>query len=361
MTITDPKPGGWAGNEILTSSQMNNIRTELLKAIDGTDGGTYNLVSDLVFGGPGEVQFNGTARLNAAAALEVDDTAEIHVLGEVRVETTGAIEVDSGGEANFNTGSQMNFATGALALFDGTSSISMPDDGLISLANTSEIRLAGSAELNLLSSAAMSLVNTSAISLSDTAAINLTASGNAINVDLAEQVKVTGSTVTRFRLPMQPVTLEGLGGTIGWALQSSNFDRLLQTNVALGPTMMFPLKVNAGDVIDEITVYLNGQSTGAGHAALPATMPQIELVEVDETGAQTVFGTVVDSSANVAAYDVSHFIVSGSLGVTATEPNFYYIRYRGEAGANAVVDTNAVTALFGKVQLAALRGAYENH
>jgi hypothetical protein len=53
MTLVNPKPLGWAFGEILTSSQMNSIATQLPYALDGLNGGTYTLTSPLAIGGSG--------------------------------------------------------------------------------------------------------------------------------------------------------------------------------------------------------------------------------------------------------------------------------------------------------------------
>lgn len=42
MTLQGPKPGGWALNEVLTSSQLTALQTALERAVDGVGGGTYN-------------------------------------------------------------------------------------------------------------------------------------------------------------------------------------------------------------------------------------------------------------------------------------------------------------------------------
>ena len=72
MTITDPKSGGWVANEKLTSPQMNLVRAGLLKALDGVDGGTYSLSTDLIFGGAGDVQIDNVLRILTGASLIVD-------------------------------------------------------------------------------------------------------------------------------------------------------------------------------------------------------------------------------------------------------------------------------------------------
>jgi hypothetical protein len=42
MTLQGPKPGGWALNEVLTSSQLTALQSALERAVDGVGGGTYN-------------------------------------------------------------------------------------------------------------------------------------------------------------------------------------------------------------------------------------------------------------------------------------------------------------------------------
>lgn len=72
MTISDVHGGGgWALNEVLTSAQMNAIRTELLKCIDGANGGTYALNDPLVFDGD-EVRFDAVLRMRTGSDLFID-------------------------------------------------------------------------------------------------------------------------------------------------------------------------------------------------------------------------------------------------------------------------------------------------
>ena len=47
MSFSRAKPAGWAFGEILTSAQQNQIDTNQANAVDGVDGGTYNLSAPL--------------------------------------------------------------------------------------------------------------------------------------------------------------------------------------------------------------------------------------------------------------------------------------------------------------------------
>jgi hypothetical protein len=51
MAHTDPKVGGWAAKEVLTSTQMNLVRTGINNSLDGANGGTYTLASKLTLNG----------------------------------------------------------------------------------------------------------------------------------------------------------------------------------------------------------------------------------------------------------------------------------------------------------------------
>jgi hypothetical protein len=51
MTLSNPKPLGWAFGEILTSAQMNSFGTQIIRALDGTGGGAYTLAAPLSIDG----------------------------------------------------------------------------------------------------------------------------------------------------------------------------------------------------------------------------------------------------------------------------------------------------------------------
>jgi hypothetical protein len=53
MTISVIKPGGWAVGEKLRSTEVNSVQTELLKCVDGENGGTYTPTDPIVIGGEG--------------------------------------------------------------------------------------------------------------------------------------------------------------------------------------------------------------------------------------------------------------------------------------------------------------------
>lgn len=51
MTFPRVNPPGWGNGEVLTSTQMNNLDTNMTKAVDGAGGGTYTLSAPLALNG----------------------------------------------------------------------------------------------------------------------------------------------------------------------------------------------------------------------------------------------------------------------------------------------------------------------
>ena len=74
--FTRVKPLGWAFLEILTSTQMNQLDTNVSRAIDGLNGGTYALAVMLELAGAG-VKFSTVAEFNAAAVNFVGATVNV--------------------------------------------------------------------------------------------------------------------------------------------------------------------------------------------------------------------------------------------------------------------------------------------
>lgn len=98
-----------------------------------------------------------------------------------------------------------------------------------------------------------------------------------------------------------------------------------------------------GMIIRGFTVFARGATA---HAALPATMPKVELIRVDTTTlAITVVDTQSDVSANTAAYQVVHTIAK-TLGApeTVLSTALYYLRLSGEDAANALAGLNFFSA-----------------
>lgn len=91
-----------------------------------------------------------------------------------------------------------------------------------------------------------------------------------------------------------------------------------------------------GGSIKSVQVY---RTVGSGHAGLPANMPEVGLYSVDgTTRTRTIVGSATDPSPSVPSYEAAGwhtYTLSSPLPIV--QGDAYYIRYRGEAGANALV------------------------
>lgn len=73
MTISPAKTGGWSINNILTSQQITTLQSELLKAVDGTGGGTYTPVAPIIIQGYGAHIYNSWVKINDTSVHITDD------------------------------------------------------------------------------------------------------------------------------------------------------------------------------------------------------------------------------------------------------------------------------------------------
>jgi len=84
---------------------------------------------------------------------------------------------------------------------------------------------------------------------------------------------------------------------------------------------------------------------GNNHGALPAVMPQLKIYEIAPGKAYagtdgrwptpTMVSSTIDPTATHAAYDQPHVIEITGLAMTASQSDRFYLRLRGESGANS--------------------------
>jgi hypothetical protein len=102
MTLTNPKPLGWAFGEILTSAQMNSFGTQLTRALDGTGGGSYTLTNPLVLAGDvvefDDVVINDDLTVDDDALVSGDLTVggSLSLVGTAFLGTVAASSVSTG-------------------------------------------------------------------------------------------------------------------------------------------------------------------------------------------------------------------------------------------------------------------------
>lgn len=100
MSHTDPKPGGWATKEKLTSAQMNLVRTGINNSPDIAAGGTYSPAAPVIINGSGALQLGsllGYTSRSITRTLPLQpvemDGSFTHQMGEnfiLTANTTGA-------------------------------------------------------------------------------------------------------------------------------------------------------------------------------------------------------------------------------------------------------------------------------
>jgi hypothetical protein len=162
--------------------------------------------------------------------------------------------------------------------------------------------------------------------------------------DLADMIAYTqlaaGVTLTSYYIPLalagapqggdagqDPFVWDTVIDGTGWVQGS------ISGNLRMG----FELDVPAGSKITEIVLTCKGTWNGNVHGALPAGMPQVEVISIDTAGASAVVvAPVADTSVDVAHYEASHLIVLNPIAVTTLANIRYLVQVVGENGANAV-------------------------
>ncbi len=258
MTIADVKSGGWADHEVLTHGQMNLIRSELLKAVDGVGGGTYTLSAPLRF----------QSALVRVDDLQVDDdavvTGDLTLNGSLDVNATWRF--DGQGEFNddvnvndrwvFRSGGQTEFKAGNTAIF---------------------------------------------FSLDD-----LTIGSPFVSQSM--------------RVPLVPFynTRDVAGFQEEFKLDISTGGWL---NQVLGTSLFFMLPLMAGDVLTSVSAIVVGNPFGS-HGADPAQPMRLRVYETgDPTGAWTAIATQVDAASG-AFYDAPHVLTASTGGYTALDNHY---------------------------------------
>lgn len=113
MTLTLAKAGGWNVGDILTSDQMDHIQSELVKAIDGTGGGSYSPSANVTIGGAAEWRFDNTVRFRTGSELLTDAGSQSDFAGNVDFflgvdfRETSAVSFIAGGIVTFHDGTRV--------------------------------------------------------------------------------------------------------------------------------------------------------------------------------------------------------------------------------------------------------------
>lgn len=196
-----------------------------------------------------------------------------------------------------------------------------------------------------------------------TATVQCQADGDAVNgasclvpaQDLSDRTRwlhnrVIESVGGDLLVPLTPISY---GATARWGFvdtTGSNEHRVM-VNHNIGGTdeALIPLPTLHNCTFDEVEIYVDGgwgiPITSTTHGALP-TMPRLTLYHIDTTtGTEISVGNQVDTSANVAAYEVPHPITLSVAAQTMDSTSAFYASIRGESGGSAVPDDLAVLGM----------------
>lgn len=359
MALTAANPGGWSLNEVLTSAQMTHLQNELLKAIDGVNGGTYTLAAPLIFAGAdvrmttnlvipsgGDIELENNADMNLAsgadinlssgAAIEVSLGALLQVGGELQVISGGLVTLENGADM-FVDGTAVIGLEGSLAVNSG-GSIDVTSGGDINV-TSADVTINGGAQILLnggsliIGATGFVQANGGDITLGGGSRL-IAGPGEGIDVEDANDITINDSP-EGFRTTLIPF---GFIAT-GWETRIVSELVWEQVDSSSDWRIVFPIVVPPGDDLVDVFVGVNGEN---GHGALPATMPRARLVRADLDGTFTVLATKTDPSPDVATYETPHYIIlqNGSLD-SGTMPQLadadpLYVIVQGETGANAI-------------------------
>jgi len=362
LTLPLIKPGGWAPNSKLTSDEINAFQANLIKAIDGVNGGTVTLLAALILAGS-DVRIANILRVLTGAQLIVDSGGTLSIpvgaiqslAGALNVLSGGAINIQGGADINVAATGEVNLATGATLKVDGI--LTVPGGGQVHL--TGQTTLHGGADLDL--------VDTSAIHLATGTAINAN-SGSNVNINGTAQLNVASTaiaeiaTADRLTIAAAPFSFR-LSGTplfaaTGWAATSEgNWDMVADG----GQLLTFALPLHVGDTLQTLTMRLAGAGMGnGGHVGIPTDRPEIQFFRKDVNGVIPTPTTQIDGSANVAAYDAAHDVtLSFGPGLLIGNTQTYYVRIRAEGPTGSLANRTRVYAITGTGLGRSFRGSNE--
>lgn len=373
------KPGGWSGNELLTSAQLNAIKVALEKGLDGVDGGTYTLLSPLRFEGA-DVQIRNRFRAvvggfitvdvgafltvagtaTVSGTLDVTGTANVKNGGSLRIRGTspgplaGSLWVEGGAEVRHIAGSEVFYDTGSSIGLGGVMTVT----NRIDIASTGRVDVEAGGDVNLLAQSGA------------TPGGKLTASqGASIQVYDSGDLKINSSS-TAFRLTLNPLIISRDSSQVpDWVPFAGTIPVWVQEYVGSGAGRRFigfalPLKV--GDVISTLTATVRGGMAAGTRATVPTTRPSFSLNSLDMAGNVTQHASFTDDHNTAPSYRVDHTIVLSSASVgggvfpfTILAGKLYYVSLLGESDGGSEVDQLGLLAIDGTLTAKSFRQSSE--
>jgi hypothetical protein len=307
---------------------FNYVANNFPSIVDGVGGGLYELVGEpLRF-----VSDTQKFKLNFPAAL-----FPIELLGHVKIGVTD--------EPNYAAG-QGSLTVEVPATFSSTVTYT----GAIVYNNTitfnNVVTFASGADPVVQSGCAWTFQNGSSATFASgssfvTAGLvtMTTTAGSSITIDAASSITLNGTTTLggaiTFPSPHSyTVGPSGLAGVVDadWTpiLGGTRYVQVAGSLTAIGWIFDIP----AGSVITGVSVLIDPDDV---HAGMPASMPELQLHEINPAAGTTVqIDATTDSSANLAAFEPAHTISSPVLNYTVTAGRVIQARVYGENGANSL-------------------------
>lgn len=367
MSLAAANPGGWSLNEVLTSTQMTFLQNELLKAIDGVNGGTYTLTAPLSFAGAA-VRFAADLEVLGTGQINVQSGAEINVLGGARldVESGAGLHLDIGAELDIDADTDLNAAAvftvhGEIALAtSGPGELSVASGAIINVNSGGRVDLNNGSEMNVEGTGHIDIegsieVTTGTVNVFSATGVSLQ-SGGRLNALAGSQVIVSAGALMRiedaneltinasaegYRLTMTPAFHDPL---VPWQPTSdaSGLRGWFQFDVAARRDIWFALPVVPGDTVIDVFARVNGDpAAGIAHGGvLPTNVPTVELISVDLDGVRHVHATKNDPTLGASYDSVHNIVLQNGTTTTGTMPHLagadpLYVRVRGEQGGSA--------------------------
>lgn len=141
--LTNPNPGGWAAFDQITHAQMNSFGQQIVFALDGNAGGTYNPTALLILGGTHGLQLQDTANLLLRGSSGIDVLNGDVIIHDGLFQTAGPVEMTSTVRC-FSTlqvdgalHAEDSLEVDGVALFHVTVTV----DGLVTIASTGKLQV----------------------------------------------------------------------------------------------------------------------------------------------------------------------------------------------------------------------------
>jgi hypothetical protein len=335
MTLPLIKPGGWDPEDPLTSDEMDAFQAALVRALDGQDGGTYDLQDDLIFDGSGAVVIQNELRVEDGAVVNLDGTTNL----------TGDLDVEPGGEINLKTGApggRLDVESGASIFIEDGGELRLDDGaelnipaGDVILEDIGDMTIRDGGELDVIDGGLFIVGDDGQLIVGgdpvDGGRINLVSggkivgsSGSEIQVNDMDDLTINADSYV-FVVALNPIHVGSQ-----WASEESGTFRC--ATVATANRLVFPIKVPAGDTITTLRMTIDGGASGGSPhgGGAPTDRPILEFGWVGIDGAYHSLQTFVDP-VNTGAYDDPHQVtMSGGIFPYLMTAERHVVRVVGE-------------------------------